>query len=71
MIKIGHSQSFWTTLLGKDGKKCEMIKIGHRESIWKILVGKDREKCKMTKIGHSESFGITLWEKIGKSVKPS
>ena len=32
-IKIGHSQSFLTTLVRKDEKKCEMIKLGHPESI--------------------------------------
>ena len=27
--KIEHSDSFWTTLLGKDEKKCKRITIGH------------------------------------------
>ena len=27
--KIGHSDSFWTTLLGKDEKRCKRITIGH------------------------------------------
>ena len=26
-IKIGHSESFWTTLVGKDWKMCRMTKI--------------------------------------------
>ena len=29
-----HSQSFLTTLVEKDRKKCEMTKIGHFESPW-------------------------------------
>ena len=27
--KIGHSDLFWTTLFGKNEKKCKMIIIGH------------------------------------------
>ena len=55
-IKIGHSQSFWTTLVGKDWKKCKIIKIEHSKSFWTTLVGKDWEKCAITKIEHSKSF---------------
>ena len=32
MIKIEHSESFYTILVGKDWKKCEMIKIEHPKS---------------------------------------
>ena len=28
MTKIEHSKSFWTTLVGKYGEKCEKTKIG-------------------------------------------
>ena len=51
---IDHSKLFWTTLVGKDWKKCEMTKIRHSKSIWTTLVGKDWEKCKMAKVRHSE-----------------
>ena len=43
-IKIGHSQSFWTTLVGKDWEKCEMTKLGHYESFLTIWWEKI-EKC--------------------------
>ena len=36
MAKIRHSESFWTTLVGKDWEKCEMIKIEHSESFWTL-----------------------------------
>ena len=42
-IKIGHSQSFLTTLVEKEREKCEMTKIGHSESFWTTFVGKDWE----------------------------
>ena len=29
MTKIGHSESFWTTLVGKDWQKCKVNKIKH------------------------------------------
>ena len=32
MTKIGHSELFWTTLVGKHGKKCEKVLIGHSKS---------------------------------------
>ena len=45
MIKIGHSKSFWTTLVGKDGKKCRITKIEHvLNHIHTTLVGKRSEK---------------------------
>ena len=44
MTKIGHFESFCTTLVGKIGKGVEMTKIGHSESFWATLVGKDG-KC--------------------------
>ena len=39
-IKIGHFQSFLTTLVEKDSKTCEMTKIRHSESFQTTLVGK-------------------------------
>ena len=44
MTKIGHSESFCTTLVGKDWEKCGMIKISHSETFWTTLVAKDGEK---------------------------
>ena len=33
--KIWHSESFWTILVGKDGKKCKITtKVQHYESFW-------------------------------------
>ena len=32
MIKIGHSESFPTTLMEKDWKKCEMTKIANAKN---------------------------------------
>ena len=50
MSKIGYFESFWTTLVEKDWKKCEKTKIGYSESFWTNLVEKDGKKCEMTKI---------------------
>ena len=60
MTKIRHSESFWTTLVGKDWKKCEMIKIEHSESFWTTLVGKDGKRCRKSKSGILNDF-ILLW----------
>ena len=40
MAKTCHSESIWTTLVGKYWKSCKTAKIGHSESIWTISVGK-------------------------------
>ena len=50
MTKIGCSESFWTTLVGKDWEKCGMTKNGHSESFWTTLVGKDWKKYRTRKI---------------------
>ena len=41
--QIWHSESFWTTLVGKDWKKYKLAKIGHSESLWTNLVGKEQK----------------------------
>ena len=41
MIKIEHFKSFCTTLVVKDGEKCEMIKIEHSKSFGTTLVEKE------------------------------
>ena len=66
--KIAHSELFWTTLVGKYWKSCNMAKIGHSESIW-TSVGKYWKSCKTAKIGHSESIQITSVGKYQKSCK--
>ena len=66
MIKIRHSKSFWTTLVGKDWKMCEMTKIEHSKSFLTTLMGKDWKKCEMTKIEHSKLFWTTL---VGKGAE--
>ena len=53
-IKIGHSQSFLTTLVEKGRKMCEMTKIGHSQSFQTTLLGKDGGKCEIIKLGHPE-----------------
>ena len=40
MAKIGHSESIWTTSVGKYWKSWKTAKIGHSESIWITSVGK-------------------------------
>ena len=40
MAKIGHSELFWTTLVGKYWKGWKTAKIGHSESIQTTSVGK-------------------------------
>ena len=40
MGKTGHSESIWTTSVGKYWKSCKMAKIGHSESIQTTSVGK-------------------------------
>ena len=57
MAKIGNSESFQTTLVGKDGEKSEMAKIGHSESFW-TTCGKRLEK-----VGNSPNCHLKL--KIG------
>ena len=52
--KLKHSESFLTTLVGKDGEKCEMIKIGHSESFQTSLVEKDEKRYRTTKIGYAK-----------------
>ena len=67
MIKIGHSKSFWTTLVGKDGEKCEMIKIGHSKLFWTTLVGKDGKSAEQPKLGVLNDFthfGGKRWGKV-------
>ena len=61
-----HSESFLTTLMGKDGKKCEMIKIEHSKSFWNTSVGKGAEQ---PKLGVLNDFFPLWFEKIMKSVK--
>ena len=57
MIKSGHSESLWMTLVGKDWKKkSRMTRIGQFESFSDHFGGKDRKKCEMIEIGHSKSF---------------
>ena len=64
MVKIGHSESVQTTLVGKYWKNCKTVKIGHSGSIWTTLVGKHWKSCKAIKIGHSESMWTTSGRKI-------
>ena len=52
--QIGHSESIWTTLIGKYWKNCKTAKIGHSESIWTTLAGKYWKSCKTAKISCSE-----------------
>ena len=40
IVKIAHSELFWTTSVGKYWKCCKMAKIGHSESIQTTSVGK-------------------------------
>ena len=40
MSKIGHSESIWTTSVGKYWKGGKMAKIGHSELFWTTSVGK-------------------------------
>ena len=44
-IKIRHSESFYATLVGKDGGKCGMMKTGHSKSFWTTLVEKIGKKA--------------------------
>ena len=66
MVKISHSESFWTTLFGKDWKKSEMIKIEHSTLFWTTLVGRDGKRCRMTKIGCSNDFHHFGRKRLGK-----
>ena len=67
MSKIDCSESFWTTLVGKDWKKCKLNKIGHSKSFFISLVGKSAEQLKLSVY---IIYFISLWyKKIGKGVK--
>ena len=60
MTEIRHSESFWTTLVEKDWKKCKMVKIEHSESFqtsWWEKMGKSAEQPKLGVLNH---FG-PLW----------
>ena len=52
MTQIGCSEGFYTTLVRKDWKTCEMAKIGNSDG------GKRWEKCEKVLIGHSKSLQI-------------
>ena len=58
--QISHSESIWTSSVGKYWKSC---KIACYKSIQTTLVGKYWKSCKTTKIGHSESIQTIL---VGK-----
>ena len=45
MTKILCSESFYATLVGKDGEKFEMMKIEHSKSFWNTLVEEDWKKA--------------------------
>ena len=64
--KFWCSEWFYTTLVVKDWKMCEMIKIEHSKLFCTTLLGTDWKKCEITKIGHSNSFWTTL---VGKDWK--
>ena len=68
MIKIGHSELFWTTLVEKMGNV-----LNDENSKFQIILDhlgwKRWEKCEMMKIGHSKSFWTTLVEKDGEKAK--
>ena len=68
-IKIEHSKSFWTTLVGKDWEKCEMTKIGCSEWFYTTLVGKDWKMLKWQKLGILNLLDHFGGKRIGKSVK--
>ena len=52
----GHSELFWTTMVGKEWEKCGATKIGHFESFWTTLVIKNGKKNRMTKISIANEF---------------
>ena len=67
--QTGHSESIWTTSVGKYWKSCKTAKIGYSKSIQNTSVGKYLKSCKTVKIGHSESIWTTLVGKYWKSCK--
>ena len=57
MIKIGHPESIWKIIMGKDGEKCEMTKLGilnHFGPLWWDKIGKS---VKQSELGISNHFG--------------
>ena len=67
--QIGHSESIWTTSVGKYWKSCKTANIGHSKSIQNTSVGKCWKSCKMAKTGYSKSIQTTLVGKYWKSCK--
>ena len=64
MAKICHSESVWTTSVGKYWKSCKMAKICHSEPIETSLVEKYWKSCKTV---NSDHFGRKTLEKLQNS----
>ena len=56
MSKIGHSESIWTTPVGKYWKSCKMAKIGHSELFWTTSVGNIGKVAKCLKLAILNQF---------------
>ena len=56
MAKIAHSESIWTTSVGKYWKSCKMAKIGHSELFWTTLVGNIGKVAKWPKLAILNQF---------------